>query len=216
MIRRLRQGRWLLSVGVLAVMLAAIATAGYIYAQNQERGDIYTDQEGDERVVAVVNGINVGYGDVRKSPGYWQDAEPGLTEEDSFRRTIVGSIDRFVLLSEIEKRGLMPTEEEGLPYMTTHKGACEQQQHCLDLIAQWGETFEEHWARVAPSFRENLGVTRLNEALLSDGGLGPRDGASDERADALTEAIDQLRSDAKIEWKDDVLERYYKDALAAE
>ena len=47
-------------------------------------------------------------------------------------------------------------------------------------------------------------------------GLGPRDGASDERADALTEAVDQLRSDAEIEWRDDVLERYYKDALAAE
>ena len=213
-ISRLGLGRLLLSVA-LAVMLAALATAGYNYAQNQF-SDNYTEKEGDDRVVATVNGLDVTYGDVRKSPGYFQAEDASLTEEEAFRRTIVGGIDRFVLLSEINERGLMPTEEEGLAFMAPHKEACAEQQVCQDLITKWGETFDDHWSRVAPVFREDLGVTRLNAALLLDAGFGPEDGTNLERADALAAAIDQLRSDSEIEWKDEDLRRYYDEALAAE
>ena len=211
----LRHRRLLLSAAALAVMLAALATAGYIYAQNQGN-DNYTEKEGDDRVVAVVNGLDVTYGDVRKSPGYFQAEDTTLTEADAFRSTIVGGIDRFVLLAEINRRGLMPTEEEGLAFMAPHKKACAEQQVCQDLIVKWGETFDGHWSRVAPVFREDLGVTRLNAALLSDAGFGAEDGTNLERANALAAAKDKLRADAKIVWKDEDLKRYYEEALADE
>ena len=215
MVNILRQRRLLLSIGLLAAMLIAILTAGYIYAQNEGSGNIYSDKEGDERIVPVVNGINVSFGDVRKSPDFWQDRNSELTEEEAFKLAIVGDIDRFILLSEVKKRGLVATESEGLDFMAPHREACAREQACQDLIAAQGETVESYWDRVASSFREDLGITRLNAALLSDKGLEPGAGTNDERSDALDEAVDQLRSDAKIEWSDDDLAEYYREALSA-
>ena len=117
--------RRLLSATVMVVMmLAVILPVGYIASQNGKFPDIYGDKPGDERIVAVVNGIEVPFGEVRKSPEFRQAAKPELTEDEAYKFAIVGNIDRFIRLSEVKRRGLMPSAKEGKEYTETHKESC--------------------------------------------------------------------------------------------
>ena len=202
--------RWrLILIGVMAVA-ALGATAGYIAAQGIT---IYEEREGDDRVVAIVEGVEVPYGELRKSPEYWQNARPELTEEEAYLMSIVGNVDRFILLAEVEKRGLMPTVAEGEASMVPHREGCSKQKACKDKIRESGRTFEELWERTAPYFREDLGIIRVRQALLTEAGIPPDEGTSVERAAALSHAVNKLRANADIEWKDEGLADLYRRAI---
>ena len=162
----------------------------------------------------MVDGIEVPFGALRKGPEFWRAATPELAEDEAFKSTIVGDIDRFILLSEVKRRRLMPSASEGMDFMEPHKAACLSNESCLNDIRGQGESLEDHWARVAPYFREDLGITRLHEALLTEAGLPPEKSTSNERAVALTEAVNQLRSNANIEWKDQRLADFYDQILS--
>lgn len=203
--------RKLALIGALVVSMVA-ATVGYIAAQG---ANIYEEREGDDRIVAIVDGIEVPNRELRRSPEYWQSVQPELTEDEAFLFTIVGDVDRFILLAEVEERGLMPTVAEGEAHMAPHRESCSQVEECENSIRDMGEDVDEHWVRVAPYFREDLGIARLQKALITEAGFPPGTGVGDERAAALEQAVNGLRADAEIEWRDERLADLYSRAIAA-
>jgi hypothetical protein len=191
------------------VLVAGFAAVGYLMAQEGKYSHISSAQTGDAEVVAVVNGIEVTRGQVRKTPAILRENQPNLTEHEAIILSIVGQIDRYVLLSEVQRRGLMPTDEEAREFMEPHKKACLDNPACRDSITDQGESLEDYWDRVAPYYREDLGITRLHQALLTEVGLPPEKGTSNERADALAREVARLRADANIKWQDQRLADFY-------
>ena len=106
------------------VLTAGFATIGYLIAQEGKYSHIYSTQTGDAEVVAVVNGIEVTREQVRRTPAIVRENQPSLTENEAIILSIVGQIDHYILLSEVQRQGLMPTVEEAREFMEPHKQAC--------------------------------------------------------------------------------------------
>jgi hypothetical protein len=189
-------------------------------AQEGKYAHIYSNQTGDAEVVAVVNGIEVIRGQVRKTPAILRENQPSLTEDEAIILSIVGQIDRYILLSEVQRRGLMPAVEEAREYMESHKQAClgPQGANCKAGIREEGRNpdDETYWNSLLPGYGEDLGITRLVAAHLAEIGLTPEKGTNEERVAARAAFVDELRAKAEIVWKDQRLADLYREALSPE
>lgn len=209
-----------LAAWVAAVLIAGFAATGCLVAQEGKFSHIYSTQTGDAEVVAVVNGIEVTREQVRKTPAFLQENQPGLTEDEAIILSIVGQIDRYILLSEVQRRGLMPTVEEAREFMEPHKQAClgPQGADCRARTLEAGQNpdDEAYWNSLLPKYREDLGIIRLVEAHFAEIGLTPGKGTNEERVAARAAFVEELRTRAEIVWQDQRLANLYREALSPE
>ena len=63
---------------IAVVLIAGFAATGCLAAQEGKYSQIYSAQTDDAEVVAVVNGIEVTRGQVRKTPAILQENQPSL------------------------------------------------------------------------------------------------------------------------------------------
>jgi hypothetical protein len=114
----------------------------------------------------------------------------------------------------VERRGLIPTEDEAREYMRPHKEAClgANGQECRDHLERMDFDLDTYWEEVAlAEYQEDLGDIRLHQAIFAEMGLQD---ATNEELLVATDAIEaDLRDNATIVWHDAELERQYRQAL---
>lgn len=202
---------------VIALAVGGVTSLGYLKAQEGRYSHIYTTKSGDDEVVTVVNGTEVTRGQIRKMPARLRENQPNLnlTEDEAIKLSIGGQIDRFVLLSEVNRRGLMPTFEEARQFMEPHKQAClgPHGADCRAGISEDGESLDGYWDKVLPRYQEDLGMIRLVQAHFAESAL-THENTNADLLSAKAAFVDGLRAKATIDWKDQKLAKLYQEALS--
>ena len=132
--------RLLMAVVGLAALLTLTIT-GLIYAgplgQSQDQDsvpipdhpekikEIIEEHEGDDRVLATVNGHDFTVGELRMGHEHQSVIEPGLTESEAVKAVILERFDNVLLFSVAESRGLTSSEEEARDRMQMTRDICE-------------------------------------------------------------------------------------------
>ena len=122
-------------------------------------------------------------------------------------------INGHIVQAEVERRGLIPTEDEAREYMRPHKEAClgANGQECRDhLVERMGFDLDTYWEEVAlAEYREDLGGIRLHQAIFAEMGLQE---TPTTKNSSLRGTPSKLTC-ATIVWHDAELERQYRQAL---
>ena len=119
-------------------------------------------QQGDDEVVAVVQGRDAMRGDVREAAEFWMQADDAMTSDEATGRAIVLVIDRTISQAEVERRKLTPTLAEAEDYMRPHREIClgEHGAECREALQSLGfDVYDEsYWVDIAlPEIREGPG-----------------------------------------------------------
>jgi hypothetical protein len=190
-----------------------------VVAQNGPSfSDALEPKEGDEEVVATVQGTDVTRGDIRRWAEFWMMTDDALSRDDATHKSIVSVIDRFISDAEVERRELTATREQAKEYMRPHREAClgEHGAECREALERLGfdSNSDEYWENIAlPEYGKALGEIRLRHAMIKEKGL--EDANNDEIIAARQDWPDELREDAVVVWHDEGLERQYQKALAS-
>ena len=151
--------RILLSVVALfGVAIVGVAVVGTSVAQrDQSFAHVLVQNAGDDDVVATIQGKSLTRGEVRQAADFKQEVDPSLTNDMAVKSVIVSIVDGYVIQAEVERRELVPTEDEASAFMQPHNEACtgEHGQDCRNGIEQMGLTVEEYWANILPEYRKD-------------------------------------------------------------
>ena len=117
--------RTLLFVTAFAVsaLVAGAAIAGTTLAQKGRLEYIEAQAKGDSEVVAVVQGMDLTKGAVRKPTQLRQAHDKSLSEEEATKLIIVPVVDNLIVAAEVERRKLTPSDVEVGKYMAPHREA---------------------------------------------------------------------------------------------
>ena len=210
--------RILLSVVALfGVAIVGVAVVGTSVAQrDQSFAHGLVQNVGDDDVVATIQGKSLTRGEVRQAADFKQEVDPSLNNDMAVKSVIVSIVDGYVIQAEVERRELVPTEDEARAFMQPHKEACtgEHGQDCRNGIEQMGLTVEEYWANILPEYRKDLGNINLFVAVFAEQGI-PDDATNAQLVTARDAYQSDLRGRASIVWHDGDLERLYEEAQAS-
>ena len=210
--------RILLSVVALfGVAIVGVAVVGTSVAQrDQSFAHVLVQNAGDDDVVATIQGKSLTRGEVRQGADFKQEVDPSLTNDMAVKSVIVSIVDGYVIQAEVERRELVPTEDEASAFMQPHNEACtgEHGQDCRNGIEQMGLTVEEYWVNILPEYRKDLGNINLFVAVFAEQGI-PDDATNAQLVTARDAYQSDLRGRANIVWHDGDLERLYEEAQAS-
>ncbi len=204
-------------VAALMVVAVGVAVVGTSMAQrDQSFAYILAQKAEDDDVVAVVPDKPLTRGEVRQAADFKREADRTLTNDAAAKSIIVALVDNRVIQAEVEKRGLVPTEDEARDFMQPHKEACagERGQECRNAIEQMGLTVDDYWANILPEYRRDLGNINLFVAVFAEKEI-PDDADNETLVSTRDACQADLRAEAEIVWHDDELERLYGEALDA-
>ncbi len=208
-------------VVIALILIAGAAIAGTTLGQQGRFSHIYVEAEGDSEVVAVVQGENITRGDIRKPAEFMNEANPALfPEQEALQHSVVAVVEDVLIQAEVERRGLVPTEEETSEYMKPMLEACASPEphgrECRDYLEGKGYNLQEYWTTVAPrEYRFVLGHLKLLRTVYKEQGIS--DAGTDEDVLVVKGNLTaKLRREATIVWKDEALKRVYEQALASD
>ena len=172
--------------------------------------------DGDEEVVATVQGKDDTRGDIRRAAEFWIVTNMAATSEDATNKSIVLVIDRFIAQAEIERRQLTATRKEAEVFMRRNRDICTGGARC-------GMSRSCHAPRNQPQRQRVLGKHRtarirkdggVNQALSGHNQGKNMEDATNEELIAVENALPgELRQNAAIVWHDEDLGRTYQGAL---
>ena len=202
-----------------AIAILAIASVGVIYkaviAQDQDGkfSHIYAKQTGDENIVATVGDITITREDIRRAADYRTATNASVRREQAIGQVIVPRLDAAILYAEAKRLGHEASIEETQAFIAPIRTACEGPQggECQELIREHGFTAEEYWRSVAPSYRRELSIMKLQDAHIKS--LFPNGPTYEERVAAKDSLTESLRRSAVITWSDPDLSLVYEQAL---
>ena len=121
-------------------------------------------------MVAVVQGKDLLRGDVRKPTEYRQAKDESLTKNQATKLNIVPLVDGLIILAEVERRKLLPTDKETAEYMQPHREAClgEHGADCRAEITSLGYSVDEYWEVAFEDYKTALGDIRLHQAVFEE------------------------------------------------
>ena len=205
----------LLGAALAVVLVAGATIAGVTVAQQGRFTHIQSQKEGDEAVVAVIEGKDLTRGDVRRSATRNQAMDSTLSNTDARKEMLYIEVEKRFLEAEVERRKLVLSDEEVQQYMAPNREACERRggEECLRYIRDLGyEDADAFWKDAFDDFQTVLGQNKLIYAELADRGYsGSTD--TDEFFKARETYVKELREEADIVWHDDDLEREYREAV---
>ena len=102
------------SVVPLALVVGA-TIVGATLAQPGQYGHIHAQAEGDDAVVAVVEGENITRGQVRKPAEFRRSNDSTMTESEAKQITILVLVEDTALWAEAKQRKLVPTVSLPIP-----------------------------------------------------------------------------------------------------
>ena len=158
----------------LATVIFAAIVAGTIMAQNGTTlSDALQPIDGDEEVVATVQGKDDTRGDIRRAAEFWIVTNMAATSEDATNKSIVLVIDRFIAQAEIERRQLTATRKEAEVFMRRNRDICTGGARC-------GMSGSCHAPRNQPQrqrvlgkhrtarIRKHVGEIKLSQAIIKE------------------------------------------------
>ena len=202
------------SVVALALVVGA-TIVGATLAQPGQYGHIYAQAEGDDAVVAVVEGENITRGQVRKPAEFRRSNDSTMTESEAKQITILVLVEDTALWAEAKQRKLVPTDEEVRAYMQPHKEAClgPQGEECRRHIEDMGQTVANYWDTALSVYKKGLAIGNLYAAMYEDVELA-EDADIEATIQARERYLRSIRDDAEITWNDNELKELYDRAVA--
>lgn len=213
------------------VALLAVVVTGLIYAgplgqsendvpipdHAEKIGEIIQEHEGDDRLLATVNGHDFTAGELRVGYEHQMVVEPGLTEDEAIKTVILHRFDDIMLASEAESRGLTTSEDEARELMRRTKDLCESDENfeaeCRDTLRRMGLDYDDYWEQGIPVFQRNHTALKAMSAIRSEYLENNDTDAEGERLDWLV--LQEVRETADIFWHDNDIETLYDEAVVA-
>ena len=215
------------------VSLITLAVTGLIYAgvPGQESSDNPRDitddiidlidpKDGDDTVLATVNGLNFTARDARLGYELKLAEEPSLTRDAAIKASILYRIDEVLIASIAQQRSIAATEAEAREVMAREKATCAKdptiQAMCLAHQQRLGyDDPSAFWEATVPGYQKDLIRMKTMQALHDDYDLTPEGAADDSDIPVINlKLLDAQRANATIVWIDDEMERLYEAAKA--
>lgn len=229
----MQRKRQLLAI-LTVVGLITLAVTGLIYAGVPGQGssdsprditddvvDMIDPKDGDETVLATVNGLNFTARDARLGYELKLAVDPSLTREEAIKASILYRIDEVLLASIAQQRRIAGTEAEARAVMEREKAACETspqvQAMCLAHQERLGyDDSSVFWEATVPSYQKDVTRMKVIQALHDDYQQTPEGAADDSDIPLLNlKLLDAQRASATIVWNDGEMGRLYEAAKAA-
>ncbi len=137
--------------------------------------------------------------------------ESRLIQAESRRRVIGFLVEELVVLSEVERLNLIPTDAETTAYIQPQRDICQGagQSQCRQIIQDFGyDNAEDYWKDNLDVYRMMLGQERLIQSKLEERCFA-RDSTNEGFYQARIAYIRNLRRAARIIWQDEELKRMY-------
>ncbi len=147
---------------------------GVTMAQQGKFCHIQAQEDGDNRVVAVVEGQDLTWGEVRITKVRRKAIDPALTDDQSKADTLYSHVQRLFLRAKVESTNLEPTDAEVRAYMEPHKTACMAagNSDCQDFVREQGySNAEDFWDNAFANYKADLGEIKLVKANVEAQGL---------------------------------------------
>ena len=216
------------------VGLITLAVTGLIYAgvPSQHDSDIPRDitdelvdmvdpKQGDDTVIATINGRNFTAKDARLGHELKLAENPSLTQEEAIRTSILHRVDEVLLASIAEQRNITGTEAEARTLMEREKAACranpEIEAMCREHQTRLGyDDPDTFWEATVASYQRDVTRMKAVSALHDDYRQTPEGAADDSDTPLLNlKLLETARADATIVWYDDQMEQLYEEAKVA-
>ena len=200
-----------LSAIALTLVVGALVT-GVTMAQQGKFTHIQAQKDGDNRVVAVVEGQDLTWGEVRITKERRKAIDPTLTDDQSKADTLYSQVQRLFLQAKVESANLEPTDAEVRAFMEPHKTACMASGNsaCQDFIREQGySNAEDFWTNAFANYKADLGEIKLVKANVEAQGLKGDEVTPAQFKGKKDEYIDGLQKNADIVWHDEALKRLY-------
>ena len=225
--------RQLLAI-LTVVGLITLAVTGLIYAGVPGQGgsdaprditddvvDMVDPKEGDDTVLATVNGLNFTARDARLGYELKLAEDPSLTREEAIKASIIHRINEVLIFSIAQQEGIAGTEAEARAVMEREKAACETsaetQAMCLAHQERLGyDDPSVFWEATVASYQKDVTRMKVIKALHDEYRQTPEGADDDSDIPVLNlKLLDAQRSSATIVWNDSEMEQLYEDAKAA-
>jgi hypothetical protein len=171
--------------------------------------NLYKHQQGDDEVVAIVQGFEVTMRPIRLGSSFARSMSPELSENESLKQVMTEIFKRKALLAEAERLGIDATEEGYAEYMHS-KAAYEDPERgepIREHIQALGMSDDEYWEQALLGFIEAATIVKLWNMHIEEIGLGKA--TYEEQWQARNRYAAELLENATIIWKDPVLESVY-------
>ena len=216
----------LATIGIVALL--SVAVTGIIYAgplgQTEDNapiprhaesiGEIIQKQEGDDTVLATVNGHDFTTHRLRIAYESYMLEKPSLTRNEAIKATILATLDTVLLASEAESRGLTTTRDEAQALVQTTKSTCEEnaeiEAECRGNLRKMGLDYDQYWGEIVSSYQDDYTALKAMTSLREDYLDSENTDAEGQKLDWL--AIHEVREDATIVWNDNDIKTLFDQA----
>ncbi|MBA7465703.1 hypothetical protein ES708_18742 [subsurface metagenome] len=226
----MRKLNWGILIVTLLISVLALASAFYAHskvdrleervAELEERvaemedgpkllENLYMHQQGDDKVIAVVQGMEVTMRPIRIGSSFARSMFPELSENESLKQVMTELFKRKALLAEAKRLGIDATEEGYAEYMNS-KTAYEDPQRggpIRDHIKTLGMSDDEYWKKALPGYIEAATIVKLWNMHIED--IGLEEATYEEQWQAKNRYAAELLANARIIWKAPALEAIY-------
>lgn len=196
----------IISLVVIAILsIGVVAIASPLFSSD----NLYKHQQGDDEVVAIVQGIEVTMRPIRIGASFARSVSPELSENESLKQVMTELFTRRALLAEAKRLGIDATEEGHAEYMNS-RAAYEDPKRAepiREYIKTLGMTDDEYWEKALPGYIEAATIVKLWNMHIEEIGLG--NATYEEQWQARNRYAAELLENATIIWKDPVLESVY-------
>lgn len=202
----------ILSAASVALVVGALVT-GVTLAGQDRFSHIQAQAQGDDRVVATIEGKNLTWGDVRVQKDRRKTIDPALTDDQAQANTLYSEVERRFLAAAVESGGFTPTDAEVHAYMEPHKTSCMSPDDttCRDFIRGQGFSDpDEFWEAAFMNYKADLGEAKMIRAKLAERGSIGENTTPSEFSSEKRSYIGELQRAASITWHDDTLKRLYQ------
>jgi hypothetical protein len=203
----------------LALLITAlIITAGVVAAQanpgsywpDYMHDGTYKYEQGDDDVVASVNGIDVFMGTIRKATSFLCSTSPEISEDAAIKQVMTELFKRRALLAEANRLGIDGTEEGYAQYDEIKKSYNDDQefrgtvQEQIDLL---GISEDEYWENALEGYIKTSTIVKLWNYHVSE--IGMQNASYEEQWQIRNQYSDELLKKADIVWMNAELESIY-------
>ena len=181
---------------------------------------IIQEKEGDNTVIATVNGRDFTTQQLRVGYESLMLMEPDLTEDEAIKATILSRLDAVLLASEAESKGLTTTRDEARALAERNKAVCEEdaeiEAECREYLEKMGLDYDEYWEEMVSVYQENHTALKAMDVLREEyQETAGQDGDGEEGQYLDWRILDSLRAETEIVWHDEDMKALFLEAQAA-
>ena len=208
----------LATMGLIALL--SMAVTGLIYAGPLGQGDttddppitdhgeelqkILQDKEGDDTVLATVNGLDFTTQGLRTAYQSHMLTDPSLTKSEAIKAVILSTFDNVLLTSIAQTKDITTTETEAKTLVNQARSNCETDEaakaDCVSVLASVGLDYEQYWKDMVSAYQEHQTTLKTLSALRDEYTSSNNTTADGEDLDWL--AIHDIRENASVVWND--------------